>query len=248
MLTSGTENNVGFGVIPLPDTVWICGDTLRDVTPFVSIRVRDLLFVLCLAIGVSAVSNALPESLYFLLRNFGKNNVLLWSTITAPLVSFTLHQLMHIYRVVIETITPDQALTGTLSIMPVYSGTKYRGGGKAPVYSIVEWDYRQRMDNRNEANQADEVGLQNLGEGSVETALPSPDHTPRRSDSNETDVDNLASDDAELETPQSERDDSIQGEGESNGGTDDEEIGGPRLVATIRAESIMTVMNLNEVE
>lgn len=142
MLTSDTENNVDFGVISFPDSVWICGDTLREITPFVSIRVRDLLLVLSLAVGVSVVSNVLSESLYLLLRKFGKNNVLLWTTISAPLVSFTLHQLMHIYRVVIENVT-EQDLTGTLSIMLVYKGINHRGGGKAPVYNIIEWDYRK---------------------------------------------------------------------------------------------------------
>ena len=86
--------------------------------------------------------------------------------------------------------------------MPVYRGTGRHDGGKAPVYSIVDWDYRQRRDN--DANQGEEFGQQNIGEGSVETALPSPERTSRYSDSSEADAYTVASDNTTgLETPRS---------------------------------------------
>jgi len=43
MLTSGTDNDNGAGIIPWSDMAWICDSTLREKSPFVSIRIRDLM-------------------------------------------------------------------------------------------------------------------------------------------------------------------------------------------------------------
>ena len=49
MLTSGNENNAGLGIIPFPDSVWICENTLRETSPYVSIRLCrfDVHFLHC---------------------------------------------------------------------------------------------------------------------------------------------------------------------------------------------------------
>ena len=107
-------------------------------SPFVSVKIRDLLIVFAFIGGATLLSFALPFGLYLLIRLVGDRNMM-WRFIGAPLISFSLHALMHLYRVGVEQ-TSQQRMAGTLSSMPVYKGRHPKDGGIAPQYGLIEYD------------------------------------------------------------------------------------------------------------
>ena len=144
MQTSGTGNNMGFGIEQFPDNVWFCDNTLRSTSAYVSIKLADLFGILLFVGVVTIVSYALPQCLYTFIGAVGDQDKW-WRWIGAPLISFTLHDVMHLYRIALKK-TTGQDLNHTLSSMPVYGESGRRAnGGKAPYYGIEAWDYYELL-------------------------------------------------------------------------------------------------------
>lgn len=141
---TGSDNNMGFGVLRFSDDVWFCGNTLRYTSTYVSIKLWDLFIIGLLVGGVTVVSYNLPKVLYRFIQTVKGQQDKWWRLIGAPLISFTLHDIMHLYRIALKGAT-GQDFIGTLSTMPVYKGTNKRDGGKAPYYGIVAWEYHRLL-------------------------------------------------------------------------------------------------------
>ena len=159
-LTSGTDNNMGLGINRYEDSTWFCDNTLRYVSTYVSIKVLDLLVILLLVGGITIVSYALPRCLYLFIRSMGQQDNW-WRRIGAPLIAFTLHDVMHLYRVALKE-TTGQDLKGTLSPMPIFEGMNRRDGGRAPYYGIAAWDYHRLLRGDNKAQSREDVELQGV--------------------------------------------------------------------------------------
>ena len=149
-LTSGTDNNVGLGIKLASDDTWYCDNTLRNVPTYVSFRMM-LLFIILSCMGViTFVSYFLPKFLYMFIKSVDENSKW-WKLIGAPLISFTLHDVMHLYRIALES-KSTYRFHGSLSTMPVYGDGIRASGGTAPNYGITAWEYHQLI--RDEAQRS----------------------------------------------------------------------------------------------
>jgi hypothetical protein len=250
-LTSGIDNNVGLGINPYDDGIWFCDNTLRYVSTYVSIKVLDLLVILFLVGGITVVSYALPRCLYLFIRSMGQQDNW-WKWIGAPLISFTLHDVMHLYRVALKE-TTGQDLRGTLSPMPVFEGMTRRDGGKAPYYGIAAWDYHRLLRGDNKAQPREGVELQsvhNQATSNDDTASHNLENTelPEEGAENGDDiaisVTEEATDERTMRT-----DSSVDSELESD--VDDEVEASPEhrpYVATMQRDPVRTEVDLDEVQ
>ena len=152
---TGTDNNMGLGINRLPDNTWFCDNTLRHTSIYVSIKLPDLLVIGLLVGGITVVSYTLPDCLYRFIRTATGQQDKWWRLIGASLISFTLHDVMHLYRIALKG-TTGQDLSGTLSTMPVFKGKSKRDGGKAPYYGIAAWDYLKLLRGDNGAQPGEE--------------------------------------------------------------------------------------------
>lgn len=242
---------MGLGINPRDDGTWFCDNTLRYVSTYVSIKVLDLLAILLLVGGITVISYALPRCLYLFIRSMGQQDNW-WKWIGAPLISFTLHDVMHLYRVALKE-TTGQDLRGTLSPMPVFEGMTRRDGGKAPYYGIAAWDYHRLLRGDKKAQLREGVELQsvqNQATSSDDTASHNqentelPDEGAENGDDIAISVAEEATDERTIRT-----DSSVDSELESD--VDDEVEASPGhrpYVATMQRDPVRTEVDLDEVQ
>lgn len=135
VLTSGTDNDWGFGIFRYPDWVSTCDNTLRTSAEYTSLNLIGLIVLFIAAILIIIASYLFQPFLWWFLRLKHHKP---WSPAArSVLVSQNLHGSLQLHRIAVEE-TSGQRFNGTLNTIPVVRGGDSKDAGSAPVYGIAQ--------------------------------------------------------------------------------------------------------------
>lgn len=125
VLTSGTDNDWGFGITPFSDAFYFCDKTLRMSTHYVSVYLGALFLLLLGAAFIAAIAHWLGWLLTLVSRLFRKSSA---RRIRDAIEMENFHSVLQLHRLFVEA-TSEQRLTS--GDIPIVQG---RGSGIAPRY------------------------------------------------------------------------------------------------------------------
>ena len=131
ILTSGTDNDFGLGIIPFRDA-WFCDKTLRVTPGYSSLKFLDLFLMLLMEILIIIFSYVLVPMLKLYANTLKKRETESIQDIRDSLASLAQHNLLQQHRIAVEH-TTDQRFRGTLDTIPSYPG---QNSGRAPAYVV----------------------------------------------------------------------------------------------------------------
>lgn len=143
MLTSGIDNDWGYGIEPLPDLFWFCDKTLRISPLHVSVYMLPLILIIVGSIVLTSVSYLLDPFLLFVVMIVYRSSS--WTQqIQHALVNKNLHNLLQLHRIAVEG-TTKQKFERTAENIPNVRGRDSRDAGYAPIYGVVNVDEYNMM-------------------------------------------------------------------------------------------------------
>jgi hypothetical protein len=136
MVTSGTDNDRGFGIMPFPSnpTHWVCSGTLRISSEFTSLDLTSIiLFIVGAAIVILTSYMMQPTLFYISSRNLktAKSQSSWKKVIRESLIGYELHSLLQLHRIAIQS-TYGYCFRDTIGEVPVD-----RLKNAAPIYGIT---------------------------------------------------------------------------------------------------------------
>jgi hypothetical protein len=135
MLTSGTDNDWGYGITSLEGLAWFCDKTLRISAEHQSVSFLGLLLLIFGVAIISILSYTIEPLLWFIVKHAQRRT---WAqAIKEALVPLALRRVLQLHRIAIET-TSNQKFTGTLNAIPIVQGTWPRDAGIAPTYGVLK--------------------------------------------------------------------------------------------------------------
>lgn len=127
-MTSGTDNNWGFGILVYPDNIWVCDSTLRYSSEHTSVKLSNLVIILLLVSIITAISYGLQPLFGYCVDIVRRK---LWSySLEDRFISLSLHGLLQLHRIAVEK-TTGQKFEYYLRSIPIIEGG---GAGEVPRY------------------------------------------------------------------------------------------------------------------
>lgn len=133
MWTSGTDNDWGFGIVPLNQS-WICDSTLWTYPTYVSAKVVPVIAVIVAALVITLISWMLERMLWCIASK--THGVKVSKSIGKGLVTQNLHNLLQLHRMAIQRVS-NYKFSRTLDTIPHFEETGASDNEERPLYGIT---------------------------------------------------------------------------------------------------------------